>query len=116
VNESMVTGESVPVEKSEEDEVIGGTINGEGILKFKVSKVGEDTFLSQVVRLVKEAQESKSKTQTLADTAAKWLFYIAITAGAITFFAWWGLGRELNFVIERTVTVVIIACPHALGL
>jgi Cu2+-exporting ATPase len=116
VNESMITGESVPVLKTKDDEVVGGSINGEGLLKFKVSKVGEDTFLSQVVRLVKEAQESKSHTQRLADTAAKWLFYIAASAGTITFFVWMLLGRELSFSIERAVTVIIISCPHALGL
>ena len=116
VNESMITGESVPVLKSKDDEVVGGSINGEGLLKFKVSKVGEDTFLSQVVRLVKEAQESKSQTQRLADTAAKWLFYIAASAGTITFAVWMLLGRDLSFAIERAVTVIIISCPHALGL
>jgi Cu2+-exporting ATPase len=116
VNESMITGESVPVPKSSDDEIIGGSINGEGILKFKVSKVGDDTFLSQVVKLVKEAQESKSKTQRLADIAAKWLFYIAITAGTVTFIVWMSLGKGINFAMERAVTVIIISCPHALGL
>ncbi len=116
VNESMITGESVPVFKSKDDEVVGGSINGEGALKFKVSKVGDDTFLSQVVRLVKEAQESKSQTQRLADTAAKWLFYIAASAGTITFVVWLLLGKDLAFAVERAVTVIIISCPHALGL
>ncbi|MBS3990554.1 MAG: copper-translocating P-type ATPase [Erysipelothrix sp.] len=116
VNESMITGESVPVEKSDGDEIIGGSINGEGILKFKVSKVGDETFLSQVVKLVKEAQESKSHTQRLADTAAKWLFYLAISAGTLTFGVWMSLGSELSFAMERAVTVIIISCPHALGL
>lgn len=116
VNESMISGESVPVAKSSGDEVIGGSINGEGVLKFKVTKIGDDTFLSQVVRLVKEAQESKSQTQRLADLAAKWLFYIAISAGTITFASWMLLGKGVDFAIERVVTVIIISCPHALGL
>jgi P-type Cu2+ transporter len=116
VNESMITGESVPVVKQKEAEVIGGSINGDGILKFTVSKTGDETFLSQVVRLVKEAQLSKSKTQRLADVAAKWLFYLAVSAGTLTFIAWYSLGAELGFAIERSVTVIIIACPHALGL
>jgi len=116
VNESMVTGESVPVDKGKEDEVIGGSINGEGILKFRVNRVGDATFLSQVIKLVREAQESKSNTQRLADTAAKWLFYIAVTVGMLTFAIWMILGATLDFAIERTVTVIIISCPHALGL
>ena len=97
VNESMVTGESVPVDKGAEDEVIGGSINGEGILRFRVNRVGDDTFLSQVIKLVKEAQESKSNTQRLADTAARWLFYIAVTAGTLTFVVWMILGAGLDF-------------------
>ncbi|HEY5555964.1 copper-translocating P-type ATPase [Acetobacterium sp.] len=116
VNESMVTGESVPVEKENGDEIIGGSINGEGILKFKVYRVGEDTFLSQVIKLVREAQASKSNTQRLADQAAKWLFYIAVVAGTLTFSAWMILTQDLNFAIERAVTVIVISCPHALGL
>jgi len=116
VNESMITGESVPISKIDGDEIIGGSINGEGILKFKVSKVGDDTFLSQVVKLVKEAQESKSKTQRLADVAAKWLFYIAVLAGTTTFVVWMIISKDLNFAVERAVTVIIISCPHALGL
>lgn len=116
VNESMLTGESIPVEKNNGDEVIGGSINSEGALKIKVLRVGEDTFLSQVVKLVKEAQESKSKTQRLADVAAKWLFYIAVIAGTLTFFTWLSLGKDLSFAIERAVTVIVISCPHALGL
>jgi P-type Cu2+ transporter len=116
VNESMITGESVPVVKQKETEVIGGSINGDGILKFKVTKTGDETFLSQVVRLVKEAQQSKSKTQRLADVAAKWLFYLAVSAGTLTFIVWYSLGAEIGFAVERAVTVIIIACPHALGL
>ncbi len=116
VNESMITGESVPVEKENGNEIIGGSINGEGILKFRVTRVGDDTFLSQVIKYVREAQDSKSSTQRLADKAAKWLFYIAVTAGTITFISWILIGKDLNFAIERAVTVIIISCPHALGL
>ena len=116
VNESMMTGESVPVEKTVGDEVIGGSINGDGVLKFIVNRVGEATFLSQVIKLVKEAQASKSNTQRLADKAAKWLFYVAVIAGTSTFVIWLILGKDLNFAVERAVTVIIISCPHALGL
>lgn len=116
VNESMITGESVPVEKKSKDEIIGGSINVEGLLKFEVNKVGDETFLSQVIKLVTEAQQSKSKTQRIADIAAKWLFYIAASAGTITFIVWILIGKDLNFAIERAVTVIIISCPHALGL
>ncbi|WP_313569207.1 copper-translocating P-type ATPase [Acetoanaerobium noterae] len=116
VNESMITGESVPVEKIEGDEVIGGAINGEGLLKFKVNRVGDETFISQVIKLVSEAQASKSNTQRLADIAAKWLFYIAVTAGTLTFIVWMMISGDLNFAIERAVTVIIISCPHSLGL
>jgi len=116
VNESVVTGESKPVEKQEGDEVIGGAVNGEGALKFEVSRVGDETFLSQVITLVRDAQASKSKTQRLADTAAKWLFYIAVSAGCVTFAVWTLLGYDINFTIERAVTVIVICCPHALGL
>lgn len=112
----MITGESVPVDKGVDDDIIGGSINGEGILKFKVSRIGDETFLSQVIKLVKDAQASKSKTQRLADTAAKWLFYIASTMGILTFTVWSLLGAGLDFAIERAVTVIIISCPHALGL
>ncbi|NLB20707.1 MAG: copper-translocating P-type ATPase [Clostridium sp.] len=116
VNESMVTGESVPVEKKQGDTLIGGSINGEGILKFTVDHIGEDTFISQMVKMVKDAQESKSKTQKLADVAAKWLFYIALFAGILTFTVWLSIGKDLDFAITRAVTVIIISCPHALGL
>lgn len=116
VNEAMITGEAVPVEKGKGDEVIGGSVNGDGILKFKVSHVGDDTFLSQVIRLVRDAQASKSNTQRLADRAAKWLFYIALTTGIITFITWMVIEGNLNFAVTRAVTVIIICCPHALGL
>ena len=116
VNESMITGEAVPVDKTSGDEIIGGSINGEGILKFTVSKTGDDTFISQVIKLVREAQESKSNTQRLADVAAKWLFYIALLSGTITFIVWMIISGDLGLAMERAVTVVIISCPHALGL
>ena len=116
VNEAMITGEAVPVEKGKGDEVIGGSVNGDGILKFKVSHVGDETFLSQVIRLVRDAQDSKSNTQRLADRAAKWLFYIALVTGIITFVSWMAIEGNLNFAVTRAVTVIIICCPHALGL
>ncbi len=116
VNEAMITGEAVPVEKGKGDEVIGGSVNGDGILKFKVSHVGDETFLSQVIRLVRDAQASKSNTQRLADRAAKWLFYIALVTGIITFVSWMAIEGNLNFAVTRAVTVIIICCPHALGL
>lgn len=116
VNEAMITGEAVPVEKGKGDEVIGGSVNGDGILKFKMSHVGDETFLSQVIRLVRDAQASKSNTQRLADRAAKWLFYIALVTGIITFVSWMAIEGNLNFAVTRAVTVIIICCPHALGL
>lgn len=116
VDESMISGESVPVEKEKDDEIVGGSINGDGLLKFKVNKVGDETFLSQVIKMVSEAQASKSKTQRLADVAAKYLFYIAMTSGIITAVVWAILGKDINFVMARAVTVIIICCPHALGL
>ncbi len=117
VNESMLTGESKPVTKREGDKVIGGGINGEGSLVIQVERTGKDSFLSQVIDLVKEAQESKSKTQDLANRAAFWLTIIAILGGAVTMFIWLAImGESLAFALERTVTVMVITCPHALGL
>ena len=117
INEAMITGESKPVSKGEGDDVIGGSINGEGSIKIEVEKIGDETFLSQIVKLVKEAQESKSKTQNLANRAAFWLTIIAITAGTLTMFVWLMFtGQNFNFALARTVTVMVIACPHALGL
>ena len=117
VNEAMLTGESKPVSKSKKDEVIGGSVNGEGSLTVEISKTGDESFLSQVVDLVRQAQESKSKTQDLANRAAFWLTIVALTAGALTFMAWsLFTGQDLSFTMNRTVTVMIIACPHALGL
>ncbi len=117
VNEAMLTGESTPVTKKTGGKVIGGAINGEGSLTIEVKGTGKDSFLSQVIDLVKQAQESKSKTQDLANTAAMWLTLIALSGGAITFFIWLGfMGKDLSFAIERAVTVMVITCPHALGL
>jgi Cu2+-exporting ATPase len=116
VNEAMITGESKPVVKSKGDEVIGGAINGEGSLTVRITKTGNETYLAQVIDLVREAQESKSRTQDLANRAAFFLTIIALTAGAITLTAWLALGQEVQFGIERAVTVMVIACPHALGL
>ncbi|MDX8366695.1 copper-translocating P-type ATPase [Cytobacillus sp. IB215665] len=116
INESMLTGESVPVEKTIDDGVIAGSINGEGSLTIQVEKTGEDSYLSQVVKMVKEAQESRSKTQDLANRAAKWLFYLALIAGFVTLVTWLLLGYPFVYALERMVTVMVIACPHALGL
>lgn len=117
INESMITGESKPVSKSKDDSVIGGSINSEGSIKIEVEKTGDETFLSQIVKMVQEAQESKSKTQNLADRAAFWLTIIAISSGAVTMFVWLAFtGETFNFALSRTVTVMIITCPHALGL
>ena len=117
VDEAMLTGESTPVSKKTGAKVIGGAINGEGSLTIEVKSTGKDSFLSQVIDLVKQAQESKSKTQDLANTAALWLTIIALSGGVITFLVWQVIvGQDFAFAIERTVTVMVIACPHALGL
>ena len=117
VNEAMLTGESTPVSKKTGAKVIGGAINGEGSLTIEVKGTGKDSFLSQVIDLVKQAQESKSKTQNLADTAAMWLTIIGLSSGVITILIWLVLvNKEFAFAIERAVTVMVITCPHALGL
>lgn len=117
VNEAMLTGESTPVTKRIGDKVIGGAINGEGSLTLEVKGTGKDSFLSQVIDLVKQAQESKSKTQNLADTAAMWLTLIALGSGGLTLMIWLVImHHEFAFAIERAVTVMVITCPHALGL
>lgn len=116
IDESMLTGESKPVLREAGDELIGGSINGEGSFKFRIKGAGEDSYLSEVINLVKEAQESKSKTQRLADRAAFWLTLIALTAGIITLSTWLFIGRDFEFAIERMATVMVITCPHALGL
>jgi len=115
VNESMLTGESVPVEKSTGDEIVGGSINGEGVLKFDVTRTGDETFLSQVIKLVRDAQASKSKTERLADLAARWLFFIAVIAGTITFIVWMLVSKDLSLAVERAVSVIIISCPTRWG-
>lgn len=116
VNESMLTGESKPVTKKPGNEVIGGSINGEAAFVVKVEKTGKDTYLNQVVELVRAAQESKSKTQDLANRAAMYLTIIALSVGTLTFLLWIIFGQELVFALERAVTVMVITCPHALGL
>jgi Cu2+-exporting ATPase len=115
VNEALLTGESTPVHKETEAKVIGGAINGEGILKIKIEKTGEETYLAQVIKLVRQAQESKSRTQDLANRASALLFYVALGAGIITYLTWFLLGN-IDFALERSVTVLVITCPHALGL
>ncbi|NYT14613.1 MAG: cadmium-translocating P-type ATPase [Methanomassiliicoccales archaeon] len=115
VNESMLTGESKPVHKDADDKVIGGALNSEGSLTVKVEKTGKETYLSQVIDLVEKAQESRSRTQDLANRAAAMLFYIALSVGVVTYLVWFTLGQS-DFALERSVTVLVIACPHALGL
>jgi len=116
VNQAMLTGESQPVEKGEGDEVIGGAVNGEGSITVEVRRTGGDTYLAQVIELVRKAQETRSRTQDLANRAALWLTLIAVGAGTLTLVAWLGAGREFSFALERMVTVMVITCPHALGL
>ncbi|MCX2744034.1 copper-translocating P-type ATPase [Mangrovivirga sp. M17] len=116
VNESMITGESKPVAKSKGDEVIGGSINDNGSIKVEVKHTGDESYLSKVIGMVEDAQKTKSKTQNLADKAAGWLFYLALGAGIITLFVWLSLGKDFEYSLERMVTVMIISCPHALGL
>ena len=116
VNESMLTGESQPVIKKVGEEVMGGSINGSGSITVAVKKTGKDTYLSQVIELVKHAQESRSRTQNLANRAAFVLTVVALTVGGLTFAAWLFYGKEFAFAIERAVTVMVTACPHALGL
>ena len=115
VNEAMLTGESLPVEKVPGMQVIGGSVNGNGVLTVRVERLGEETYLAQVIKTVREAQAQKSRTQGLADRAAGWLFFIAVLAGIITF-VYWLINGEINIALERMVTVLVIACPHALGL
>jgi Cu2+-exporting ATPase len=116
VNESMVTGESKPVDKGIDSKVIAGTINGDGSLRVQITATGDQTALAGIMRLVEQAQKSKSKTQLLADQAAGWLFYIALAVAAVTAIAWiLAIGFDIE-VLKRVVTVLVIACPHALGL
>ncbi|MFB6203570.1 MAG: copper-translocating P-type ATPase, partial [Candidatus Nanohaloarchaea archaeon] len=116
VDESMITGESEPVDKKPGDEVVGGTVNNDGSLRVEITATGDETTLSGIMDLVEEAQESESRTQALADRAAGWLFYIALASGVLTGIAWTVATGFSVTVIERVVTVLVIACPHALGL
>ncbi|MDA3816433.1 MAG: heavy metal translocating P-type ATPase, partial [Prolixibacteraceae bacterium] len=116
VNQSMVTGESQPVKKLKDDKVIGGTINGNGSLKVSVQQVGKDAYLSKVINMVRDAQDKKSKTQNLADRIAFWLTIIALTIGFGTLATWLIVGKPFVFALERMATVMVITCPHALGL
>ncbi|HEY1025332.1 MAG TPA: copper-translocating P-type ATPase [Sphingobacteriaceae bacterium] len=115
VNESMLTGESVPVLKQVNDRVIGGAINGDGSLKVLVSGTGEESYLNKVINMVQGAQATKSQTQNLANKVAKWLTYISLTVGFATFIYWFSQEGEIAFALERMVTVMVTSCPHALG-
>jgi Cu2+-exporting ATPase len=116
VNEAVVTGESKPVGKEAGSKVIAGTVNVDGSLRVRVTAIGEETALAGIMRLVQEAQSSKSATQLLADRAAGWLFYVALAAALVTAVVWWNLSGFNVEVVERVATVLVIACPHALGL
>src|SRR5262245_14838211 len=116
VNEAMLTGESKPVEKGEGATVIGGAVNGEAAITVEVQKTGDETYLSQVIAMVRQAQESRSRSQDLANRAAVWLTVIALGGGAVTMVAWLAVGATVPFALARTVTVMVITCPHALGL
>lgn len=116
VNESMLTGESKAVKKTVGSEVVGGTVNKNGALTLRVERVGDDTTLAGIMQLVEDAQNSKSRTQQLADTAAFYLTFVALAAALMTWIGWWLAGESSGFIFERVVTVLVIACPHALGL
>lgn len=116
LNESMLTGESKPVKKGQGHKLIGGSLNGNGALKVQVAHTGKDSYLNKVVTMVREAQQARSKMQNLSNRAARWLTYIALAAGFATLFIWLALGRDFLFALERMVTVMVISCPHALGL
>jgi Cu2+-exporting ATPase len=116
VNESMITGESKPVDKTTGEQVIAGTVNGQGSLRIEVTGTGDETALAGIMRLVEQAQSSRSRAQALADRAAFFLTFVAIASAALTAIVWVALGRPWDFVMERVVTVLVIACPHALGL
>jgi P-type Cu2+ transporter len=116
LNEAMLTGESTPVKKGTSEKVIGGSINGNGSLTVKVMHTGEDSYLNKVIAMVQEAQQTKSKMQNLSDRAAKWLTFVALGAGFATLAIWILLGHSFVFALERMVTVMVISCPHALGL
>ena len=114
VNESMLTGESVPVKKEKNSKVIAGAINGDGSLRIRVTGTGKDSYLNKVITLVQSAQNTKSRTQNLADKVAKWLTVISLFVGIITFIVWY-INHDLAFALERMVTVMVTSCPHALG-
>src|SRR5258708_20199073 len=116
VNESMITGESVPVAKTEGAKVIAGTVNGAGSLRMEVTGTGERTALANIMRLVEQAQTSRSRAQALADRAAFILTIVAVVTGALTLVVWLAVGATGAFAVERLVSVLVIACPHALGL
>ena len=116
IDESMMTGESKPVKKGKEEEVMGGTVVGDSSLEVEVTRTGDDSYLSKVINMVSEAQKSQSRTQKLADTAAMWLTIVAITAGIGTLVVWLILSPDATFAVERMATVMVITCPHALGL
>jgi len=115
VNESMLTGESLPVKKEKEEKVIGGSINGDGSLRIKITGTGKESYLNKVITMVQSAQSAKSNTQNLADKVAKWLTIISITIGVATFIYWFSIEENLAFALERMVTVMVTSCPHALG-
>ncbi|HJT72487.1 MAG TPA: heavy metal translocating P-type ATPase [Chitinophaga sp.] len=115
VNESMLTGESVPVKKGKDAKVIAGAVNGDGALKVQVTGAGNDSYLNKVITMVQSAQGAKSNTQNLANKVAKWLTIVSISVGIITFIVWLTAGKELSFALERMVTVMVTSCPHALG-
>ena len=116
IDESLVTGESKKVQKNQNDNVIGGSINGSGTIQVKVTAVGEDGYLSQVMGLVNQAQNDKSSAELLSDKVAGYLFYFAVSVGVISFIVWMLIQNDVDFALERLVTVLVIACPHALGL
>ena len=116
VNQALLTGESQPIEKGPGDAVLGGAVNGEAAVTLRISRTGAETYLAQVIELVRRAQETRSRTQDLANRAAMWLTVIAIAAGATTLVAWLAGGRSFDFALKRMVTVMVITCPHALGL
>ncbi|PKW53086.1 heavy metal translocating P-type ATPase [Staphylococcus pseudintermedius] len=116
IDESLVTGESKKVQKKPNDQVIGGSINGSGTIQVKVTAVGEASYLSQVMDIIKQAQNDKSRAELLSDKVAGYLFYFAVSVGVIAFIAWMLIQHEIDLALERLVTVLVIACPHALGL
>lgn len=116
INESMITGESEPVSRKPDDSVVGGSVNGNNAVTVRIEKTGSDSYLSQMIDMVKSAQQSKSRSQTMADRAALWLTVIAISAGILTIIIWLLIGNPFSFALERMVTVMVITCPHALGL